>query len=431
MKADFAIFFYSIMLGVLLLRSVLIFKTVNVTVTCFALYFISSLTSIYFFYNASYDYTHISMPPIIYALCCIFLTFIPIRRYDAVKRKKISDEIGSSKYIYFSILFFSFISIEPFWENILHLPSVLHNQSSLANIYDARAEGDASNSEYLSWIGRKFFWINFLLRDLIPILFFYYIAKSKILDKRILCGLFMGIMNPVIHSFALGGRSTIINTTFYLIFVYILFRIYVTKERRRKIDKALSVSLGAIIFLLTIITVVRFASAEHSVDIWTWVSLYTGEGVLNFCADLWPIDKTCNGDNTFLFIRYILGLTDSIDIESVRATRDVLGVRNLVFYTFIGTIYYDFNKIGTIIYIIVFVLIFCKSTTIYKKTVKLSQLIYLSILGKLIMMGVMFYPYTLWTDQISLLLVLIFTWILAYKENNGAKSRNLYHRPSL
>lgn len=431
MNAELAIFFYCSILGILLLKSIVKFKAINVTITCFSLYFISALTSIYFFYNASYDYSKISIIPMAYALCCILLIFLPIIRYDTVKNKILSDEIGCNKYIYYSILFFSLISIEPFLENLLHLPSVLHNQSSLANIYDARAEGDASDSEYLSWIGRKFFWINFLLRDLIPILLFYYIAKSKKLDKRILWGLFMGIMNPVVHSFALGGRSTIINTTFYLIFVYILFRIYITKERRHQIDKVLSVSFGCIVFLLATITIVRFASAEHSVDIWTWVSLYTGEGILNFCADLWPLDKTSNGDNTFLLIRYILGLTDNIDIESVRATRDALGVRNMVFYTFIGTIYYDFNKVGTIIYIIVFIVIFCKSTIIHQNTVRLSQLIYLSILGKLIMMGVMFYPYTLWNDQISLLLVLIFTWILSNKEKNGKKSNNFSYSSRL
>lgn len=427
MKADFAIFFYGSMLGFFLLKAIMKYRSINVTITCFFLYFISAITSIYFFYHASYDYTHITIVPMIYALCCILLIFVPIIRYDNVKNKILSDEVGCNKYIYYSLLFFSLISVEPFLENLLHLPSVLHNQSSLANIYDARAEGDASDSEYLSWIGRKFFWINFLLRDLIPILFFYYIAKGKRLNKKILCGLFMGIMNPVIHGFALGGRSTIINTAFYLIFVYILFRIFITKERRDKIDKILSISFGCIIFLLSIITIVRFASTEHSVDIWTWVSLYTGEGILNFCADLWPIDKTCNGDNTFLLIRYIFGFTDSIDIESVRAARDILGVRNLVFYTFIGTIYYDFNKIGTIVYIIVFVLIFCISTKIHKRIIKLSQLIYISILGKLIMMGVMFYPYTLWNDQLSLLLILLYTWILAFKENNGTKNKNLHH----
>ena len=431
MNAEFAIYFYCSILGFLLLKSIVKFKTLNVTITCFFLYFISALTSIYFFYNASYDYSRITIIPMAYALCCILLTFIPVIRYDVVKGKMLSDEIGCNKYIYYSILFFSFISIEPFFENILHLPSVLHNQSSLANIYEARAEGNASDSEYLSWIGRKFFWISFLLRDLIPILFFYYIAKSNNLDKRILCGLFMGIVNPVIHGFALGGRSTIINTTFYLIFVYILFRTYITKDRQHKIDKVLSVSLGCIVFILATITIVRFASTEHSVDIWTWVSLYTGEGILNFCVDLWPLDKTCNGDNTFLLIRYILGFTDNIDIESVRATRDILGIRNMVFYTFIGTIYYDFNKVGTIIYVIAFVVIFCKSTKINKNTVRLSQLIYLSILGKLIMMGVMFYPYTLWNDQISLLLVLIFTWILAFKENNGTKINNFYNSSRL
>ena len=184
----------------------------------------------------------------------------------------------------------------------------------------------------------------------------------------------MAILNPIMHGFSLGGRSSIVNTAFYFIFVYMVFRPYLSDKRRRIVDKSLLCMVGVIIVAITALTIVRFASQEHSVDIWTWVTLYTGEGVLNFCSDLWPLSKTCNGDNTFLMVRYYLGLTNNIDIESVRATRDILGVRNLVFYTYLGTIYYDFNKIGTFIYCMVFSGIFfilCKPKS---NTYRLSQL---------------------------------------------------------
>lgn len=406
-------------MGILLIWSILRYKQINTTITCFSLYFISALTSIYFFYNGTYDYHKLNITPIFFAFTCIVITFLPIIQYDNTPKKYIKDNQKTYSIVYYTLIFFSLIAIEPFLENIIHLPSILANQNALADIYSSRAEGDSTNYEYLSWIGRKFFWINFLLKDIIPILLFYYLAKWNKYDKRIIIGTSMSILNPIIHSFALGGRSNIINSAFYLIFVYILFRPYLKKYTRQTIDKVLIIGGSGIVFAISAITIARFASSEYSIDIWTWVSLYTGEGILNFCVDLWPLDKTCNGDNTFLMVRYFLGLTDNIDIESIRATRDVLGVRNLVFYTYLGTIYYDFNKIGTFIFVSIFSLLFCKVCKPKFGGIKLGQLIYLSILGKVIMMGVMFYPYTLWNDQLSLFLVLLFTWFLNIKERSS------------
>lgn len=344
----------------------------------------------------------------------------PVFSYDNHYAKKLYENQGSKRFVYITLCAISIIAIEPFLENLLHLRSLSGNLDVTADIYAARADGENAKSEYLSWIGRKFFWINFLIKDIIPLLFFYYLLKWKKYNRYVIIGTSMAILNPILHGFALGGRSTIINTAFYFIFVYMLFRPYLPIKQKKKIDKGLLVIGGVVIIAISILTIIRFNSQDLSVDIWTWVSLYTGEGVLNFSADLWPLSKTCNGDNTFLMVRYLLGLTENIDIESVRATRDILGVRNLVFYTYIGTIYYDFNKIGTLLFCAFFSILFYVSCKPKYNTYKLSQLATLSILGKVIMMGVMFYPYTLWNDQLSLLLLLIYIAILKNKENRVA-----------
>lgn len=416
--AEIAVVTYFILLCISLLIISLKYKEINASLIGFSLYTISAWTSIYYFNNGVYNYSNIRIEPILYVFICVIITFIPILKYDNVNKKELYGNKRTMKWVYYSIVFFTVISIEPFLENLIHLPTVLSNQNSLASIYDSRASGNNTNNEYLSWIGRKFFWINFLLRDIIPVIFFYYIAKWEKIDKRLLLGLSLSILNPIIHSFALGGRSTIITSVFYIVFVYALFRNFVRIERKRMIDKILIVIGCVIIFAISIITIVRFYSSEHSIDIWTWVSLYTGEGVLNFCSDLWPISKTSNGDNTFLIVRNLLGLTDNVDIESVRETRDILGVRNLVFYTYLGTIYYDFNKIGTFVFVCIFSLLFIHMTKIRNNKVRLGQLVYLSILGKVIMVGVMFYPYTLWNDQLALLFLLIFNYFISLKEKH-------------
>lgn len=293
----------------------------------------------------------------------------------------------------------------------------------LADIYDSRIGGNNNNYEYLSWVGRKLFWINFLLKDLFSVFLFYYIAKAEHLNKKIIIGLIFGILNPVIHGFALGGRSVTISTTFYIIFVYMLFRQYISTNRSKYIDRIIFYFILCIMALITIVTIARFMSKESSIDIWTWISLYSGEGILNFSNELWTItDVRSNGDNTFLFIRYILGLTDNTDIESLRASRNIFNIRPQVFYTYLGAIYFDFNRIGTIIYVVIFSYIFCKICKIKKQTVQLSQMIYLSILGKFIVLGFMIHTYSLWTDQLSLFFVLLFNWTISFKEKNKRKN---------
>ena len=414
--AEISVVIYCVIMGGVLLLALTKYRAVNVSVTCLSLYFISALTSLFFFYNSLYDYRGITIEPIIYIIVCILITMIPIFSYDNHSEKTLYENDSSKRFVYVTLCIISIIAIEPFLENLIHLRSVTGNMEATADIYAARAEGDNSKSEYLSWIGRKFFWINFLIRDIIPLLLFYYILKWEKVNKYIIIGTSMAILNPILHGFALGGRSTIINTVFYLVFVYMLFRPYLSLSQKKNIDRFLLCIGGVVFFAISALTIVRFASQEHSVDIWTWVTLYTGEGVLNFSSDLWPLSKTCNGDNTFLMIRYFLGLTDSIDIESIRATRDLLGVRNMVFYTYLGTIYYDFNKAGTVLFCAFFSFLFYVSCKSKDNTYKLSQLATLSILGKVIMMGVMFYPYTLWNDQFSLLLLLIYIVLLRNEE---------------
>lgn len=416
--AELSILLYSIILCVILIFYIIKYRSINATITIFSLYTISSFTSIYFFYNSNYDYKNITLTPIVYLILCLLLTIIPIIKYDNIKNKSLITSHKGEKIIKITIIFIAILAIEPFIEMILHLPSIMHNQSSLADIYEAKADGTGVKYNYLSWIGRKLYWINFLIRDIIPILLFFYIAKFNKIDNKLIIGLTIAILNPILFDFSLGGRSTVISTSFYLIFTYAVFRCFLKRNTIKKIDKILLLSFGLVSLLIAIVTIVRFNSSKFDIDIFTWLCLYTGEGMLNFSADLWPIDITSNGDNTFLMLRYILGLTNNIDIESVRATRDILHVRNLVFYTYIGTIYYDFNKIGTIIFILSFSIIITYLTRAPKAKYRFINMFFICILGKVVMMGVMFYPFTLWNDQLSLLLVTLFTIFLSKKEKS-------------
>lgn len=64
------------------------------------------------------------------------------------------------------------------------------------------------------------------------------------------------------------------------------------------------------------------------------------------------------------FLKDLLGLTKGSGVEDNWATVSKLGIPGNIFYTYIGSIFEDFNKIGTLIFLLVFSTITIKLTKI-------------------------------------------------------------------
>ena len=61
------------------------------------------------------------------------------------------------------------------------------------------------------------------------------------------------------------------------------------------------------------------------------VSLYAGEGSLNFNSLMWNVTESTNGDNTFIFLRDLFGFVDASDVEDIYTSNLKLGVLKIYF----------------------------------------------------------------------------------------------------
>lgn len=131
---------------------------------------------------------------------------------------------------------------------------------------------------------------------------------------------------------------------------------YYGKNIDQKIKKRINyIGLFLISFLIIavlLVTISRYNSSESDTgNIFTWLALYAGEGPLNFNNDMWYVTKSTNGDNTFVALRWLLGLTDVDSVQDNWLINQNLGVRGNVFYTYIGFIFADYNIVGTILFL--------------------------------------------------------------------------------
>lgn len=72
-------------------------------------------------------------------------------------------------------------------------------------------------------------------------------------------------------------------------------------------------------------TFARYSMSEgaQTVSMLGWISLYAGEGTLNFNQNMWHTQAFTEGDNCFAFIKYILGMDTFTDFWNAEITGDL------------------------------------------------------------------------------------------------------------
>ena len=368
-----------------------------------------------FYWNVSNgtirNYSNLTLIPFFYLIIGYLITLMPIVKYDITPRKELSITNKQGVFLHYFTLFLIIISFEPFGENLLHLPSVIANSDYAAKMYDSRVE-------YLSFIGRKLNRISTSFELIYPPLLFYFLQK-KIISKKIVYGLIMVILSFWIHDLGLGGRSKLVQNILYLVVCFFLMRPYINACITKKIILYGSVVIGLGICMVLLISISRFTSIEaegsNIENIWIWLGLYAGEGVLNFNSLMWYVEKSTGGDSTFIFLKDLLGLTKGSGVEDNWATVSKLGIPGNIFYTYIGSIFEDFNKIGTLIFLLVFSTITIKLTKIKNGLITFPQIIILCLCARVLVIPT-FYTYTSLMAQTNLLCVLCFSMVIYLKK---------------
>lgn len=157
-------------------------------------------------------------------------------------------------------------------------------------------------------------------------------------------------------------------------------------------------------------------------DIWTWISLYLGEGSLRFSQYVWNLNTTSAGDTCFSFIKDLLGLETFTDNTSRRDFYEVrLGIPTSIFYTMIGDFYQDLGFVGTIILVIIIYIILNKmlQRIVNKHSFTFVSLFFISIFTLIFLHGFMYYIFKQYSLQMNLFLSFILIYFLGKSEKGN------------
>lgn len=369
-----------------------------------------------FYWNASNgtirNYSNLTLLPFIYLIVCYIITLLPILKYDLCTNKQLYVTSNQKVTLEYFTFFLIIVSFEPFLENLLHLPIVLANSDYAARMYENRVE-------YLSFWGRKLNRVSTSFELIYPPLLFYFLSQ-KIIPRKLILGLIMVIVSFWIHELGLGGRSKLVQNIFYLVVCFFLFKQYINPSVVKKIILFGGIFLAIGISIILIISISRFASIEaegsNIENIWIWLGLYAGEGVLNFNSLMWYVEKSTFGDSTFIFIKDLLGLTDKTGVDDNWVAVSRLGIPGNVFYTYVGSIFEDFNRVGTLLFLSIFSIITMRFSKIKNGMVTFSKILILCLCARILVIPT-FYTYTSLTAQTNLFFALCFS-LLVYIKNN-------------
>lgn len=357
------------------------------------------------------NYSNLTLLPFIYLIVCYTITLLPILKYDLCTNKQLYVTSNQKIILEYFTVFLVIVSFEPFLENLLHLPTVLANSDYAARMYENRVD-------YLSFWGRKFNWISTSFELLYPPLLFYFLSQKNI-PRKLIYGLVMVIASFWIHELGLGGRSKLVQNILYLVVCFFIFKQYINPAIVKKIILYGSIVIGVGIGMILIISLSRFASIEaegsNMENIWIWLGLYAGEGILNFNSLMWYIDKSTYGDTTFIFIKDLLGLTDKTGVTDNWVAVSRLGIPGNIFYTYIGSIFQDFNKLGTILFLLIFSLTTIRLSNIKKGMVTFPKILILCLCARILVIPT-FYTYTSLVAQTNLFYALCFSLLIFVKK---------------
>jgi len=345
----------------------------------------------------------------------VLLSFVPILKFTS----EIVNTIDANKKVVSALAYFLvLVSCEPLLENLYLVAKTFDGNASLyiSEVYDAQATGEKnvgdSINQGMTWLGRKLNVINIYAKDLIPILFFYFLTLGK-KNKFLIYGLGVAMLNPILHSYVHAVRVGIVTQLFYIVYLFILFKNSIDTKIYKKV-LVLGGSIGGGIALLVIlITIFRYENDAGMVyPILDWISLYIGEGMLNFNSQMWDVKISMLGDSSFPLLKYVLGLdtfTDNLDNRTYWGART--GINMMVFNTFIGDFYADMGALGTLIFILLVSTVLLRYIRV-KKEVPLHRVVLLSIWFKVCLLGFTYYTFKVFTSNLYLLFMILIYFVL-------------------
>ena len=387
-------------------------KGINTT-SFFLLYYGFTGFCGFYFYNISNglfrDFSNITAMPFVFLFSCIIISISPFYKYDKYS-PHISISSKQYKFIDGLSLFLGLCALLPFLESLVKIPSSLGHSESMAEMYEARLYG-VKVENYHSWVGRRFYEVISYSSLITPICLMIQLTKKKLNLKAIL-SLSLCFITIIMHNMISGGRSNSLQDIMYLFVVYMLYKRNFPLKIQKKVRRYGSILIGIGLAGMMAVTLSRFSALTHNNydNVFEAMSLYSGEGPINFNNNLWSIKKTSGGYRTFGFY---LGVIDGHlpTVEELWGYGDKIGIEGNIFYTWVGDFYSDFGlySFWIILLLTSFWYFFIVNA---KRTISISRFVVLALWAKVLVVGPLFFTYAPVFEQYKIGIALLCCVIL-------------------
>ena len=365
-----------------------------------------------------FESSDINYEPLLYLIFLFIILVLPFCFIDTSIINKINDN-GISSYLNLLATIIFILSILPSIDGLIKLSSL--NYSTIVNAY----EGENDRGSFLFYYSNQ---IRNYFKFFISPLLFYYLYKGPAYNKYVKYMAF-SLFTTMLLAITGGGRGTLVNELNYLVICYILFKHVLNYGIKKRIKRiGVFVGICAIIGLM-IITFARgnfntnTASNQDKEDLITWISLYLGQGPLEFSRQMYPSTVRTEGDNSFSLMKTIMGMKTFKDNDARREYWEgKQTIQNFIFYTVIGDIYSDLGFGYTILFCLFISLIL--GLYFYKtrhKPLTIQKIVIISIYFEWITMGFMNNCYKTYYQQFFILVTLLILLFLSLKQK-GIKS---------
>lgn len=324
-------------------------------------YTFSVFCSIYLINDSLFTHFHdITIMPYIYWLIMFLIICQPLFIFDKLQINIVKYNINIIKII--CIVGF-LVSVIPFYEQLIHAREFIISANlaeKIADTHDYRSDADIE--VFLSPLGQALLHIvNGLFN--IAILFIYPLIKEKEKNKLVWLGLALVVLTANFQSLLYASRGKATDTIFKFTLFVCLFYPMMEKKMKKNLIKIVGFIGGIIVVLFLIISLSRTSQYQEHNSQYSTVhhfAHYIGEGTMLFNENLPHLKQHTNGDYCFYYVK-MLGETEPkvLSRESRIYFENYLGIKMMVFYTFLGFFVIDIGWLGTFLFWSIIALLMC------------------------------------------------------------------------
>lgn len=340
----------------LLLYYIYKIRSINLGIIVLAIFAISSIGSVWYY---SFDVTpvyfpHVNTIPLVYLFVLVWICTKPLIDLN-ISRLKGIDDTGIRPLLLGIAGFMSIFSILPFVELVIKSSQISLASSFFGQMYEIEAD----KAYYLFSAPAKFSFALIRHTGTMSLLLFFYLLTFEKKNTFLILGTFTSFMTMALFSILCGSRGGLIGWLCAFVFYLLLFRGSLSSGSYKVIKNISYVFLAGVVMVFIYISFSRvgygdsYQSRSFSTD--RWIAQYLGMGFLYFSDTVWNMTKFADGDQNFGLLKSWLGLYNyETYSDYISYMEKYLGVKLTEFYTFIGDIYCDLGRIGTVVYSLLF-----------------------------------------------------------------------------